>query len=189
MEHGNRIISFKNAHFKDKTTDGSFTRIGGGTFKLKDSLLLLTYKKAGKNDSSAYTLNSTLNKDNITQVFLQLNYEDGTPAEAPIAIFDDDHKMLATYPIDKSGKSSFTIDGKYDSLTLAIVGIPYWVIKIPVKRLKSKSTYIKAILKEVRLTYMQPAKVIYIVEKNENGVLILKSGENNNYKQIWKKID
>lgn len=73
MEHGNRVIDFKKGYFKDKTIDGSFTRIGRGTFKLKDSLLLMTYKKVGKNDSSAYTLKGKLNKDHVTQVSLQLN--------------------------------------------------------------------------------------------------------------------
>lgn len=189
MEHGNRVIDFKKGHFKDITIDGSFTKVGRGTFKLKDSLLLINYKRIKNIDSSIYTLKSSPGKDTVTRVALQLNYEDGTPAEALIAVFDNDNNRVATYPIDTLGKSSFTIDHRYDSLVLSIVGIPYYVTKIPVKLLKNRSTFIKAILKERRFAYMQPAKVIYIIEKNENGKLILKSGENNHHKMIWKKID
>lgn len=36
---------------------------------------------------------------------------------------------------------------------------------------------------------MEPAKVIYTIKKNEKGVLILESEENNHYKEIWKKVD
>lgn len=188
MEHGNRIISFENGHFNDERKEGSFRVIGKGSYKLKDSLLLMNYTRIKSSDSSTYKLAGKLNKNKVTQVSLDLNYEDGTPAEALIAIFDSDHNMLVTYPIDKFGKSSFTIDHEYDYLILSIVGMPYYPVHIPVKKLKNKSTSIKAILKEKRFAYMQPAKVIYVMKKNENGTLILKSEENAN-KQLWKKID
>lgn len=187
-EHGNRIISFENGHFKDERKDGSFTVIGKGNYKLKDSLLLMDYSRIKNSDSSTYKLAGRLNKDKVTQVLLELSYEDGTPAEALLAVFDSDHNMLATYPIDKLGKSSFSIDHKYDSLILSIVGMPYYPVHIPVKKLKNKSTSIKAILKEKRFAYMQLVKMVYVVKKNENETLILKSEENGN-EQLWKKID
>jgi len=188
LEHGNRTITFENDQFTDETRDGTFTTFGHGIFKIKDSLLLLTYKEIKNKASSNYTFVEQVKKNEDTQVLLELKYEDGTPAQALIAIFDGDHQRLITYSIDTMGQSSFIIDHKYDSMVLSITGIPYELVKIPVKRLKNRYTKITAILKERRLTYMRPGTVSLIMKKNGSGELILKSKENNDT-QLWRKVN
>jgi len=188
LEHGNRTITFENDHFTDETIDGTPRTFGHGIFKIKDSLLLLTYKEIKNKVSSNYTFNEQVKKNEDTQVSLQLKYEDGSPAQALIAIFDGDHRRLVTYSVDTMGQSSFIIDHKYDSMTLSITGIPYDLVKIPVKRLKNRYTKITAVLKERRLTYMQPGTVSLIMEKSERGDLILNSKENNDT-QLWRKVN
>jgi len=188
LEHGNRTITFENDQFTDETKGGTFRSFGHGNFKIKDSLLLLTYKEIKNKPSSNYTFDEQVKKNEDTHVSLQLKYEDGTPAQALIAIFDGDHQRLITYSIDTMGQSSFIIDHKYDSMMLSITGIPYELVKIPIKRLKNRYTKITAILKEKRLTYMRPGTVSLIMEKSERGELILKSKENND-SQLWRKVN
>ena len=100
MEHGNRTITFENDQFTDETRDGTFTTLGHGIFKIKDGLLLLTYKKIKNNALSTYSFDEQIIQNEDTQVSLQLKHEDGTPAQALIAIFDGDHQRLINYPID-----------------------------------------------------------------------------------------
>ena len=188
MEHGNRTIKFEGGRFTDETKDGSFRIIGHGTYKINESLLLLTYQKIKNSASLNYIFVEQVKNNDVTRVSLQLNYEDGTPAQALITIFDCDHKRLITYSNDKMGQSSFVIDHQYDSMILSINGIPYELVKIPIVRLKNRYTKIKAFLKEKRLTFLRPGKVSYNMKKTERGDLILKSKEYNDG-QHWRKFN
>jgi len=188
LEHGNRTIKFEGDRFTDETKDGSYRIYGYGTYKANDSLLQLTYEKIKNSASLNYIFDEQIENNDVTRVSLQLNYEDGTAAQALIAIFDCDHKRLITYSTDKMGQSSFIIDHQYDSMILSITGIPYELVKIPIKRLKNRYTKIKAVLKEKRLTFLRPGKISYNMEKTERGDLILKSNEYNDG-QLWRKVN
>lgn len=147
--------------------------VGIGTFTFSKKQLKLKFKKIKDQASSKYSLKISPGSVDSVRIKVRVLDDLGSPMQGTIAIRDKDYAVIEQFHPNRKGDVFISLksDKRFGCMTIDNLG--YYRVTFPFSKLKNKHSEIDVKLSPATIYYILPKKMVYKVEKFNNGELTL----------------
>jgi hypothetical protein len=183
---GSRTIVFSKQNFKETFASDLTTKVGIGSYSIKNGQLVLKYEEVADKDTSKYEIQFSDKSRRSATIELKVLDSNGVPMVANYGCRDKNNNPLNLVFTNDKGIGNMLIfnDSLIGYFTIDAMG--YNRIYLPIKRLMGRNVSITAYLRPETTTYVEPQSVKYKILEMSNDKLVLKDGMD---RLVFEKID